>query len=87
MALGGTSEGSVGGQGQGSGDSGQEAGSRAPLAPLVRRAVVLRAGAVVHDGPPPPVAWLHDVDPEHAHPPHGPDPADAASLSRSWGLP
>ena len=58
-----------------------------PLAPLVRRAVVLRAGAVVHDGPPPPVAWLHDVDPEHAHPPHGPDPADAASLSRSWGLP
>ena len=41
-----------------------------PLQPLVSRAVVMRAGRVVHDGPPPELDHLHDLDPEHAHPPH-----------------
>ena len=52
-----------------------------PLAPLVDRAVVLRHGRVVHDGPPPTDEHLHGYDPEHAHPPHlGVRPAS------SWGM-
>ena len=50
---------------------------------LVRRAVVLRGGRVVHDGAPPSGEHLHDYDPEHAHPPH--DPAGASSRS-AWGM-
>ena len=41
-----------------------------PVHPLVSRAVVLREGAVVYDGPAPDLDHLHDLDPEHAHPPH-----------------
>ncbi len=41
-----------------------------PMAPLVDRAVVLRDGLVVHDGPVPTEHDLHAHDPEHAHPPH-----------------
>ncbi len=37
-----------------------------PLAGLLARAVVLRHGRVVHDGPPPPAAAGHR-DPEHEH--------------------
>jgi zinc transport system ATP-binding protein len=37
-----------------------------PLEPLVERAVVLRAGRVVHDGPPPP-ALAHHARPGHDH--------------------
>lgn len=47
-----------------------------PLAPLLSRAVVLRHGRVVHDGPPPPAAPGHDgVDHEHLHP-HAEDEMD-----------
>jgi zinc transport system ATP-binding protein len=43
-----------------------------PLQPLVDRAVVLRAGEVVHDGAPPPPAGHHaDPDHDHVHP-HAP---------------
>ncbi len=41
-----------------------------PIQPLVSRAVVLRDGHVVYDGPAPELDHLHDLDPEHAHPPH-----------------
>ncbi|WP_307844506.1 metal ABC transporter ATP-binding protein [Actinotalea solisilvae] len=57
------------------------------LAPLVRRAVVLRHGSVVHDGAPPPAAHEH-AGPEHDHVhPHAPydggaDDADAALTPR-----
>jgi len=37
-----------------------------PLEPLVHRAVVLRTGRVVHDGPPPPAA-AHHAHPGHDH--------------------
>jgi len=46
-----------------------------PLERLVRRAVVLRAGRVVHDGPPPPAVG-HHAEPGHDHVhPHGEQPA------------
>ena len=54
-----------------------------PMAALVRRAVVLRGGRVVHDGVPPTGDHLHDYDPEHAHPPHAPAGAGARS---PWGM-
>jgi zinc transport system ATP-binding protein len=42
-----------------------------PLEPLIHRAVVLRMGRVVHDGPPPPAAGHHaHPDHDHVHP-HG----------------
>jgi zinc transport system ATP-binding protein len=54
------------------------------LAPLVRRAVVLRHGAVVHDGAPPRAAREHDADEhDHVHPHDdvtGGDRAAAAGL-------
>jgi zinc transport system ATP-binding protein len=37
-----------------------------PLEPLIHRAVVLRRGQVVHDGPPPPAA-AHHARPDHDH--------------------
>jgi zinc transport system ATP-binding protein len=37
-----------------------------PLEPLIHRAVVLRMGRVVHDGPPPPAA-AHHARPDHDH--------------------
>nr|WP_242511227.1 ATP-binding cassette domain-containing protein [Cellulomonas sp. HLT2-17] len=47
------------------------------IAPLVQRAVVLRHGAVVHDGAPPTPAREHgDPDHDHVHP-HDPDEAFA----------
>jgi zinc transport system ATP-binding protein len=50
------------------------------LAPLIGRAVVLRAGRVVHDGAPPP-AVDHHAAPEHDHVhPHETLPADAGLL-------
>ncbi len=49
------------------------------LAPLVRRAVVLRDGRVVHDGAPPAPRGEHaDRDHDHLHP-HGDDPDDAGA--------
>jgi zinc transport system ATP-binding protein len=46
-----------------------------PLAPLVDRAVVLRDGRVVHDGPMPPAAAHHGAhDHDHVHP-HADEPA------------
>lgn len=56
-----------------------------PVTPLVRRAVVLRAGRVVHDGPPPDLHDLHDLDPEHAHPPHDPH-AHHHHSTTGWSL-
>ena len=39
------------------------------LADLIRRAVVLRGGRVVHDGPPPPADPMHaGLDHDHVHP-------------------
>jgi zinc transport system ATP-binding protein len=49
-----------------------------PAAPLVRRAVVLAHGRVLHDGAPPTADHVHLHDPEHAHPAH---PVDE---SRRW---
>lgn len=48
-----------------------------PLEPLVDRAVVLRAGRVVYDGPPPPAAG-HHAQPghDHVHPHAGPPPTE-----------
>ena len=57
------------------------------LAPLVQRAVVLRHGSVVHDGPPPSPAAEH-AGPEHVHlHPHDGDtePVDGAGLSSTLG--
>lgn len=42
-----------------------------PMSPLIRRAVTLVDGRVLHDGPPPEQDHVHQHDPEHAHPPHG----------------
>lgn len=56
-----------------------------PMAPLVTRAVVLRDGVKVHDGPPPTVEHVHEHDPEHAHPPHEADVLGAMT-STLWGL-
>ncbi|MGC5616455.1 metal ABC transporter ATP-binding protein [Georgenia sp. Z1491] len=47
-----------------------------PLAPLLDRAVVLRHGAVVHDGAPPPPAPGHD-EPDHRHHHHEDTTEDA----------
>ncbi|MGO1738826.1 MAG: metal ABC transporter ATP-binding protein [Actinomycetaceae bacterium] len=47
-----------------------------PLGPLLDRAVVLRHGAVVHDGAPPRPAPGHD-DPDHRHHHHDEDEEDA----------
>ena len=53
-----------------------------PLEPLIDRAVVLRAGRVVHDGPPPP-ALGHHADPDHDHVhPHGEQPAPGTEWLR-----
>lgn len=53
-----------------------------PLSAVVRRAVTLADGRVLHDGPPPEPDHLHLHDPEHAHPPH-----DVPSATVSpWGL-
>ena len=59
------------------------------LAPLIRRAVVLRHGSVVHDGAPPAPHLEHAAaDHEHLHPHTGdPDPtedADAHRLTLRW---
>jgi len=51
---------------------------------LVGRAVTLAAGRVLHDGPPPEPDHLHLHDPEHAHPPHEPDPQQVGASP--WGL-
>lgn len=46
-----------------------------PFAPLIDRAVVLRHGRVVHDGPPPPARGEHgDADHDHTHPHADPEP-------------
>jgi zinc transport system ATP-binding protein len=50
---------------------------------LVRRAVTLAGGRVLHDGPPPEQDHLHLHDPDHAHPPH--DDVHQAPAS-PWGL-
>lgn len=52
-----------------------------PTAPLIGRAVVMEAGRVACDGPPPTDTHLHGHDPEHAHPLHAPEPTSP------WGLP
>ncbi len=41
-----------------------------PMLPLLRRAVVMKSGRVLHDGPPPDADHLHEHDPDHAHPAH-----------------
>ncbi len=56
-----------------------------PIQPLVKRAVVMRAGHVVYDGPPPELDHLHDLDPEHAHPPHDPH-AHHHHSTTGWSL-
>jgi len=53
------------------------------LSGLLRRAVTMSAGRVLHDGPPPEPDHLHLHDPEHAHPPHEDSTARAVS---PWGL-
>jgi zinc transport system ATP-binding protein len=53
-----------------------------PLHDVVRRAVTLADGRVLHDGPPPDPDHLHLHDPEHAHPPH----SDPRAASGTWGL-
>ena len=56
------------------------------LAPLVQRAVVLRHGAVVHDGAPPSPTPEHgDSGPDHVHP-HDADPhlADTGAAGLRW---
>ena len=50
-----------------------------PVAPLLRRAVVMAEGRVLHDGPPPDVDHLHLHDPEHAHPAH------PVEVRTTWG--
>lgn len=56
-----------------------------PLAPLIRRAVVLRHGAVVHDGPPPRPRPDHAAaDHDHVHP-HG-DTGDEDVLGLAPGV-
>lgn len=51
-----------------------------PLAPLISRAVILRAGRVEYDGPPPP-----SVVPDHDHVhPHADEHAHGGSLWRPW---
>jgi zinc transport system ATP-binding protein len=56
-----------------------------PVQPLVGRAVVMRAGHAVYDGPPPDLDHLHDLDPEHAHPPHDPH-AHHSHSTTGWAL-
>ena len=46
-----------------------------PFAPLIDRAVVLRHGRVVHDGPPPPARGEHgEAGHDHTHPHADPEP-------------
>ena len=54
-----------------------------PFAPLIDRAVVLRHGRVVHDGPPPPARGEHGAaDHDHTHPHGDPaSPSDGPDLS------
>jgi zinc transport system ATP-binding protein len=54
-----------------------------PLQHLVRRAVTLADGHLLHDGPPPEPDHLHLHDPEHAHPPHDEPEQPVPS---PWGL-
>ena len=50
------------------------------LSDLIQRTVVLRAGRVVHDGPPPPALPLHaGLDHDHVHP-HASDVRDSREL-------
>ena len=51
-----------------------------PVAPLLRRAVVMAHGRVLHDGPPPDADHLHLHDPDHAHPVH------QVEARAAWGL-
>jgi zinc transport system ATP-binding protein len=51
-----------------------------PTAPLVSRAVVMGAGRVLCDGPPPDAEHLHSHDPEHSHSLHAPE------VRSLWGL-
>jgi zinc transport system ATP-binding protein len=53
-----------------------------PLHALIRRAITLADGRLLHDGPPPEPDHLHLHDPEHAHPPHEPPHVEASP----WGL-
>jgi zinc transport system ATP-binding protein len=57
------------------------------LAPLVQRAVVLRHGSVVHDGPPPSPSPEHaGAEHVHLHPHDGDDvPVDGTGLSSALG--
>jgi zinc transport system ATP-binding protein len=54
-----------------------------PFAPLIDRAVVLRHGRVVHDGPPPPARGEHGhAEHDHLHPHADPEPpADGPDLT------
>ncbi|MFD8150343.1 metal ABC transporter ATP-binding protein [Streptomyces sp. NPDC059720] len=55
-----------------------------PLEPLIDRAVVLRDGCVVHDGPPPKAVGQHALpghDHVHPHPPAGAEPIRTGLLS------
>jgi zinc transport system ATP-binding protein len=55
-----------------------------PLEPLIDRAVVLRDGCVLHDGPPPRAVGQHALpghDHVHPHEPHGHTPARTGLLS------
>ncbi len=55
-----------------------------PLEPLIDRAVVLRDGCVVHDGPPPQAVGQHALpghDHVHPHAPHGAEPIRTGLLS------
>ena len=57
------------------------------LEPLIQRAVVLRHGAVVHDGAPPAPHLEHaGVDHVHLHPHDGDTPAEAPSIAPSVRL-
>ncbi len=55
-----------------------------PLEPLIDRAVVLRDGCVLHDGPPPEAVGQHALpghDHVHPHAPAGAEPARTGLLS------
>lgn len=55
-----------------------------PLEPLIDRAVVLRDGCVLHDGPPPKAVGQHALpghDHVHPHPPAGSEPLRTGLLS------
>ncbi|EGX56142.1 metal transport ABC transporter [Streptomyces zinciresistens K42] len=57
-----------------------------PLEPLIDRAVVLRDGRVLHDGPPPAAVGRHALPGhDHVHP-HAPDDPDGAAQNRTGPL-